>query len=194
MTERSDLANLRALGEPRIHEWAGASEPIDAGLVEWTRLAISHDQKLAVRASLSACTLVIGDYPDSSLGSGSGSDAVPTRAPRTYIYHMLSVIQRWLDDPSRENRELVRSSLDVTRELHAWQTDEDAAHFWILEAVDHTCLTVWAGERASYIIPVDFATTAGRVIACVFHAMRSAGHDEQRAADAVIDVVLKVTA
>jgi len=185
MTERSDLANLRALGEPRLHEWAGATEPIGAGLVEWTRLAISHDQRLAVRASLGACALVIGDYPDTSTGT--------PRAPRTYIYHMLSVIQRWLDDPSRENREVVRSSLDVTRELHAWQTD-DASHFWILEAVDHTCLTVWAGERASYIIPVDFATTAGRVIACVFHAMRSGGHDEQRAADAVIDVVLKVTA
>jgi hypothetical protein len=187
MTERSDLANLRALGESRIHDWAGASEPIGAGLVEWTRLAISHDQQLAVRASLGACTLVIGDYPDS--GSGAGT----TRAPRTYIYHMLSVIQRWLDAPTRENREVVRSSLDVTRELHAWQAD-DAASFWILEAVDHTCLTVWAGERASYIIPVDFATTAGRVIACVFHAMRSAGSGEQRAADAVIDVVLKVTA
>jgi hypothetical protein len=183
MTERSDLANLRALGEPRIHEWAGASEPIDAGLVEWTRLAISHDQQLAVRAALGACTLVIGDYPDEGT----------TQAPRTYIYHMLSVIQRWLDAPTRENREVVRSSLDVTRELHAWQAD-DAAHFWILEAVDHTCLTAWAGERASYIIPLDFATTAGRVIACVFHAMRSGGRDEQHAADAVIDVVLKVTA
>jgi hypothetical protein len=32
------------------------------------------------------------------------------------------------------------------------------------------------------------------VIACVFHAMRSAGQDDQRAADALIDVVLKVTA
>jgi len=191
MTERSDLANLRALGEPRLHEWAGATEPIGAGLVEWTRLAISHDQRLAVRASLGACALVIGDYPDTS--TSTGTDTGTPRAPRTYIYHMLSVIQRWLDDPSRENREVVRSSLDVTRELHAWQTD-DASHFWILEAVDHTCLTVWAGERASYIIPVDFATTAGRVIACVFHAMRSGGHDEQRAADAVIDVVLKVTA
>jgi len=53
---------------------------------------------------------------------------------------------------------------------------------------------VWAGDRASYIIPVDFATTAGRVVACVFHAMRSAGQSEQAAADAVIDVVLGVTA
>lgn len=183
MTERSDLANLRALGEPRIHDWAGASESIGAGLVEWTRLAISHDQQLAVRASLDACALVMDDYP--------GGGTAP--APRAYLEHMVAVIRRWLDAPTREHREAVRSSLDVTRELHAWQAD-DAAAFWILEAVDHACLTVWAGDRASYIIPVDFATTAGRVIACVFHAMRSAGRDEPRAAGAVIDVVLAVTA
>jgi hypothetical protein len=183
MTERSDLANLRALGESRIHDWAGASEPIEAGLVEWARLAASHDQQLAVRTALGVCALVVGDY----LGEP------PAPAPRTYVDHMMSVIQRWLDEPTRENRDVVRSSLDDSRQLHAWQTD-DSAQFWILEAVDHAGLSVWAGDRASYIIPVDFATTTGRVIACVFHAMRSSGHDEQRAADAVIDVVLKVTA
>jgi hypothetical protein len=183
MTERSDLANLRALGEPRRNEWAGATEPIGAGLVEWTRLAISHDQQLAVRASLEACALVIGVYP---------ADAT-SPAPRAYLDHMVSAIQRWLDAPSREHRDAVRSLLDDTRQLHAWQAD-DAAHAWILEAVDHAGLSVWAGERASYIIPLDFATTAGRVIACVFHAMRTGGDDEQRAADAVIDVVLRVTA
>jgi hypothetical protein len=182
MTERSDLANLRALGEPRIHDWAGASEPIGAGLVEWTRLAIAHDQALAVRASLGACALVTGAYPPSG-----------AQAPKQYIDDMLAAIGRWVEDPSKEHREIVRSSLDVHRQAHAWQT-EDAADFWILEAVDHACLTVWAGERASYIIPVDFATTAGRVVACVFHAMRSAGQREQVAADAVIDVVLQVTA
>ena len=184
MTERSDLANLRALGEPRIHEWAGAPEPIQAGLVEWTRLAISHDQRLAVRVSLEACALVIGDYPI----------AATLPAPHAYLDRMLTVIQRWVDQPTHGHREAVRSSLDVTRERHAWQADEDAPPFWILEAIDHAGLTVWAGERASYIIPLDFGTTAGRVVACVFHAMRSAGQDEQRAADAVIDVVLKVTA
>ncbi|HEY0484061.1 MAG TPA: hypothetical protein VGD37_41365 [Kofleriaceae bacterium] len=47
MTERSDLANLRALGEARVHDWAGAAEPIGAGLVEWTRRAVGHDQALA---------------------------------------------------------------------------------------------------------------------------------------------------
>ena len=107
---------------------------------------------------------------------------------------MLAAIRSWLDQPTRDLREAVRSSLDVTREYHAWQTEQDDPQLWILEAVDHTCLTVSAGERASYILPVDFATTAGRVVACVFHAMRSAGHGEQRAADAVIDVILRTTA
>lgn len=189
MTERSDLANLRSIGELRIHDWGGAREPIGAGLVEWTRLAIGHDQRLAVRAALDACALVVGDYP-----------AGATRpAPRAYVERMMAAIERWLDEPTRDNREAVRSSLDVTRERHAWQPeeegdDEDDTAFWILEAVDHGCLTVWAGERASYIVPVDFATTAGRVIACVYHAMRAAGQGEQRAANAVIDVVLRATA
>jgi hypothetical protein len=107
---------------------------------------------------------------------------------------MVTAIERWLGQPTRENLEVVRSALDFTRELHAWQTAVDEPSFWIREAVDHLCLSVWAGERASYIIPVDFATSAGRVIACVFHAMRSSGESEQRAADATIDAVLKVTA
>lgn len=183
MTERSDLANLRAIGEPRIHEWAGATEPIGAGLVEWTRLAISHDHRLAVRAALDACALVTGDYPHEG-----------ARAPRAYITDMVAAVERWLSAPTRENLEVVRSALDFTRDLHAWQTADDEPSFWIREAIDHTSLTVWAGERASYIVPVDFATSAGRVAACVFHAMRSSGQDEQRAANAVIDAVLKVTA
>lgn len=182
--ERSDLVNLRALGEPHLHDWAGAAEPVGAGLVEWTRRAVSHDQRLAVRAALEACALVSADYPA----------AAASLPPRSYVDHMLGAIGRWLEVPSRDHREAVRSSLDVTRERHAWQTDEDDPQFWILEAVDHTCLAVWASERASYILPVDFATTAGRVVACVYHAMRSGGHGERRAADAVIDVVLRVTA
>lgn len=184
MIERSDLANLRALGEPHVRDWGGAAEPIGAGLVEWTRRAVGHDQRVAVRASLDTCALVVADYPA----------AAPALAPRSYVEHMLSAIRTWLAQPARDHCEAVRSSLDVTRALHAWQTDEDDPHFWILEAVDHACLTVWAGERASYIVPVDYATSAGRVVACVFHAMRSAGHGDQRAADAVIDVILKATA
>jgi hypothetical protein len=191
MTDRSDMANLRALGESRIHEWAGASEPIGAGLVEWTRLAISHDHRLAVQAALDACALVVGDLPDQS-SDGSETETAP-RAPREYIDRIMAAIRHWLDEPSPANREAVRASLDVGRELHAWQTDDDAA-FWIREAVDHACLTVWAGERASYIVPLDFATTAGRVIACAFHAMCSSGGNPRRAADAMIDTVLRVTA
>jgi hypothetical protein len=184
MTERSDLANLRALGEPRVHDWAGAAEPIGAGLVEWTRRAVGHDQALAVRVSLDICGLVTSDYPEDPVGL----------APRVYVEHMLAVIRRWIERPTREHREAVRSSLDVTRERHAWQTEDDIPQFWTLEAVDHACLTVWAGERASYIIPVDFPTSAGRAVACAYHAMRSAGQGEQRAADAVIDIVLEATA
>jgi hypothetical protein len=183
MTERSDLANLRALGRPRVHDWAGALEPIGAGLVEWTRRAVGHDQRIAVRAALDTCALIVGGYPD----------AAENLPPRSYVDHMLTAIARWLEQPSRDHREAVRSALDVTRERHAWQTERDDPQFWTLEAVDHTSLAVWAGERASYIVPIDFATTAGRVIACVFHALRCAGHGEQRAADAVIEVVLRVT-
>lgn len=183
MTERSDLANLRALGEPRIHDWAGAAEPIGAGLVEWTRHAVGHDQRVAVRASLEACALITADYPP----------APANLPPRGYLDRMLAAIVRWVEQPTREHSEAVRSALDITRERHAWQSEDDDPQFWILEAVDHACLAVWAGERASYILPVDFATTTGRVIACVYHALRCAGRGEQRAADAVIDVVLRVT-
>jgi hypothetical protein len=183
MTERSDLRNLRSLGEPRIHEWAGATEPISAGLVEWTRLAVGHDQRLAVRTALTVCEAITP-----TLGE-------PVSA---YFEQMLAAIRAWLDDPSREHSEAVRSSLDVTRDRHAWQA-EDAdgavlAQLWAREAVDHACLTVWAGERASYIVPLDFATTAGRVVACAYHAMRLAGRDETAAANAVIDVVMTATA
>src|SRR6185436_1496095 len=101
MTERSDLANLRAIGEPRIREWAGATEPIGAGLVEWTRLAISHDQRLAVRAALDACALVTGNYPHEG-----------ARAPRAYITDMVAAVERWLSAPTREHLEVVRSALD----------------------------------------------------------------------------------
>lgn len=182
MTERSDLRNLRSLGEPRIHEWGGATEPIGAGLVEWTRLAVGHDQRLAVRTALSVCEAL------------TASLAAPASA---YVEQMLAAIRVWLDDPSREHSEAVRSSLDVTRERHAWQA-EDAdgaalAQLWAREAVDHACLTVWAGERASYIVPLDFATSAGRAVACAYHAMRLVGRDEPGAANAVIDVVMTAT-
>src|SRR5262245_63981114 len=107
MKERSDLANLRAIGEPRIHEWAGATEPIGAGLVEWTRLAVCHDNRLAVRAAHDACALVVGDYPHDG-----------ARAPRSYITAMMTAIERWVAQPTRENLEDVRSALDRPCQLH----------------------------------------------------------------------------
>src|SRR5215467_9618545 len=100
MTERSDLANLRALGEPRTHDWAGATEPISAGLIEWTRRAIGHDQRLAVRAALEACALVTADYPA----------AAADLPPRSYVDHMLGVIARWIEQPTRDHSEAVRSA------------------------------------------------------------------------------------
>jgi hypothetical protein len=184
MTDRSDLATLRTLGEPRVRDRAGAAAPIGAGLVEWHRRAVGHDQQVAVRASLEAYALVAADYPA----------AAARLPPRAYVDRMRAAIRSWIEQPSHDLREAVRSSRDVTREHHAWQTKDDDPQFWILEAVDHACLTVWAGERASYIVPVDDATTAGRVVACVFHAMRSAGHGEPHAAGAVIDVILQATA
>src|SRR4051812_28460814 len=180
--ERSNLTNLRSLGEIHQHDWAGASEPVSAGLVEWTRSAVAHDHRTAVHASLDACKLVLGHYPQTAGGS-----------PRKYIDNMVAVIQRWIDEPTRENQEAVRGALDVTRAVHAWQAPTDSVAFWILESVDHACLTVWAGERASYIVPVDFATTAGRVMACVYHALRTSGASETDAANAVIDAVLAAT-
>ena len=178
MTERSDLANLRALGEPRIHEWAGAAEPIAAGLVEWARLAISHDQQLAVHASLAACALVADRY------TGGGA----ARAERQYVDDMLAAIERWALQPSHEHREAVRSSLDVTRDVHAWQTEDDP-QFWILEAVDHASLAVWAGERSSYIVPLDYSTCAARSVACVLHAMLIEKWTEAQAIDTLTGVV-----
>src|SRR5678816_4352792 len=95
--------------------------------------------------------------------------------PRKYIDDMMELIQRWLEEPSRDNTELVRSALDVTRSAHAWQHAEDVESFWILESVDHASLAVWSGERASYIVPMDFATSAARAISCVLHAMLDGG-------------------
>jgi len=136
--ERSNLTNLRSLGEQHVHDWAGARDAIAAGLVEWTRGAVVHDHRTAVRASLAACKLILVHYPQSG-----GS-------PRKYIDNMIAVIQRWVDEPTRENQEVVRGALDYTRAVHAWATPTDSIAFWILESVDHACLTVWAGERASY--------------------------------------------
>jgi len=47
---------------------------------------------------------------------------------------MMMAIERWLAQPTRENLEVVRSALDFTRELHAWQTDEDELGFTYADA------------------------------------------------------------
>jgi hypothetical protein len=179
---KPDPEELRELGENATNvsqPWAGATDYLSRGLKVWTRQLIGSDRVVAVRAALAACSLVIDAYR-------ADQAELP---PRKYLDDMLVAIRRWLDDPSRENTELVRSSLDVTRSAHAWQREVDVAPFWILEAVDHTSLTVWSGERASYIIPMDFGTCAARAITCVLHAMLDAGQAEDQACAAIVDAV-----
>ena len=184
---RPNPDTLRDLGENVTNvanAWAGATDYLSRGLKAWTRDAISGDRTNAVQAALAACTLVAATYP-SQPGEG-----LP---PRTYIDNMLAAIRTWIADPSKENTEAVRSSLDVTREAHAWQRETDVAPFWILEAVDHASLAVWAGERSSYIVPMDFATCAARAVACVLHAMLDSGETEPNAIAAIVKAVEAVT-
>jgi hypothetical protein len=174
---------LRDLGENTTNvanAWAGARDYLSRGLKEWVKRQIGGDRKLAVKAALAACSLVASQYPE-----------VPEAGlpQKGYIDGMLAAIKRWLGDPSEKHTELVRSSLDVTREAHAWQREKDVAPFWILEAVDHASLAVWAGERSSYIVPMDYATTAARAITCVMHAMLDAGESEAHAVDVVTTAV-----
>jgi hypothetical protein len=183
---KPDAEELRELGENVTNitnAWAGATDYLSRGLKAWTRQSIGRDRQLAVRAAIAACGLVVDKY-------AADQEGLP---PRGYIEGMMGAIKRWLDDPSRENTERVRSSLDVTRSAHAWQRDTDVAPFWILEAVDHTCLAVWSGERASYIVPMDYATCAARAVACVLHAMLDAGVAETIAVERIVGAVRGVT-
>ena len=183
LPDRPDPDSLRDLGEGSTNvanAWAGADEYLSQGLVAWARRQLAADQKAAVKAALAACKLVIDKYPT------EGADA---QAPKQYIDDMLAKVQRWLDNPSNNNKEAVRSSLDTTRQLHAWQGHEASQHFWILEAVDHASLAVWAGERSSYIVPLDYSTCAARSIACVLHALLLGHMPEKQAVDALTAVV-----
>jgi hypothetical protein len=174
---------LRELGEQSTNvssPWAGATDYLHRGLKEWVRRQIGSDRRIAVAAALAACDLVVGRYSADQQG-------LP---PKSYIEHMLASIRRWLDDPSRENTERVRSSLDVTRNAHAWQREQDVAPFWILDAVDHASLAVWSGERASYIIPMDYSTCAARSITCVLHALLDVGMAEESACNVLTSSVL----
>ena len=161
--------------------WAGAKDYAARGLKVWTRREIGDDQRHAVRAALAACSLVTPAYPE---------QAAELHAPRRYVVDMVAAITRWLEEPTREHQERVRSMLDVTRDRHAWQDEHDLDHFWTLEAVDHASLAVWSGERSSYIVPLDFATSAARSVACVFHALVTGGEPKDRAVAAIVDAVL----
>lgn len=187
MITRLDPESLRELGESTTNvanAWAGATDYLSRGLKAWARQQIGRDRTVAVRAAVAACELVAPSYP------ANPGEGLPSR---TYIDSMLAVIRRWLDEPSHKNQELVRSSLDVTRQAHAWQQDKDVAPFWILEAIDHACLAVWSGERSSYIVPLDYATCAARSIACVLHALLDAGVSEDKAVEDVTGAVRSIT-
>jgi len=177
-----DPEELRELGENVTNvqsAWAGAPDYLSRGLKAWARTTIGKDRRVAVSAALAVCELAVGNYTADQQG-------LP---PKSYIDHMLASIRRWLDDPSRENTERVRSSLDVTRSAHAWQREQDVAPFWILDGVDHASLAVWSGERASYIVPMDYGTCAARAITCVLHALLDTGMDESKAVSAIVGAV-----
>jgi hypothetical protein len=182
---KPDAELLREIGENSTNvsnAWAGAADTLSRGLKHWTRQTIGTDRSLAVRAAVAACDVVIDRYAPQE----------KDLPPRSYIDFMLAAIRRWLDEPSRENTERVRSSLDVTRSAHAWQREQDVASYWILDAVDHASLAVWSGERASYIVPMDYATCAARSVACVFHALIDIGVPEQQAIEVIVGAVQSV--
>lgn len=188
MSDRPDLTALEDLGANTTNAsnaWAGAKDFLSRGLKAWTRREIGDDQRHAVRAAHAACALATPSYPDAD---------PELHAPRKYIDDMMAAIQRWVDDPTREHQDKVRSMLDVTRDRHAWQDDHDLHHFWTLEAVDHASLAVWSGERSSYIVPLDFATSAARSVACVLHALMTRGESKEQAAAQVVDAVLSARA
>ncbi|MBA3539880.1 MAG: hypothetical protein H0T79_09645 [Deltaproteobacteria bacterium] len=184
MSNRPDLADLRVLGASTTEVWAGANEPASRGLVAWAGRAIGDDRALAVRAAFAACKLVTDTYP------AAPADA----APKSYIDTMLRMVQAWLDDPTRERQEAAMKTLDITRQQHAWHGREDLPYAWILEAVDHACLTVWSGSDLSiYITPAPPRTCAARAAGCVFRALVASGTPEADAAAAVVAAVADET-
>lgn len=186
MSERLNAETLRELGQNTTNAgnmWAGARDDLSRGFKVWARQTIADDRMHAVRAAIAAIKLVAADYPPEG-----------GQAPKKYIDGMIGAIERWLQNPSHNNHETVRHALDVTRQVHAWQTPDDIPHFWILEAVDHACLAVWAGEKSSYIVPVDFAGSAARAITCVLHAMVASGMPAENATARLVDAVLRAEA
>jgi hypothetical protein len=184
MTDRPDQDELEELGANTTSAataWGGARDFLSRGLKVWTRRVMGDDQRTCVRAALAACSLVTPHYPE---------QAPQLMAPRRYIVDMVAAIQQWLDEPTREHQERVRSMLDVTRGRHAWQDEHDLDHFWTLEAIDHASLAVWSGERSSYIVPLDYATCAARSVTCVLHSLLTRGESKQKAIDLIADAVL----
>jgi hypothetical protein len=182
---------LREIGDNSTNvesAWAGAADSLAKGLKVWTRMQIGRDRTIAVRAAVAACALVVERYAAAGGNPGDSGifDALP---PRDYVDDMLAAIRRWLDEPSKDHAEAVRSMLDVTRSAHAWQRERDVASFWILEAVDHASLAVWSGAQASYIVPMDYATCAARAVACVLHAMLDLKTSEDQAVTALVGAV-----
>jgi hypothetical protein len=51
---------------------------------------------------------------------------------------------------------------------------------------------VWAGERSSYIIPLDYGTCSARSIACVLHALLTSKTAETEAVAQVVETVFNV--
>jgi hypothetical protein len=188
MNERPDPEALRELGESSTNvanSWAGAEEYLSQGLVTWTRRQVADDQRAAVTAAIMACRQVIDRYP---------TDGADAHAPKQYVDDLIAKIQRWIENPSNTNKEAVRSTLDTTRQLHAWQGHQRSSHFWTLEAVDHASLSVWAGESSSYIVPLEFAACAARAVACVLHAQLLGGVTENAAIEQLTGIVLGATA
>jgi hypothetical protein len=182
-SDRPDEAALEELGQSLTDSgraWAGAKDAVARGLCEWVRRTVVDDQRLAVRAAVAACALVVPGYP---------AQAAELHAPRRYVDDMMAAIRGWLADPTRDRQERARSMLDVTRDRHAWQDAHDLDHFWTLEAVDHASLAVWSGERSSYIVPLDYATCAARSVACVLHSLTTRGEPRDRAVAAVVAAV-----
>jgi hypothetical protein len=179
---KPDAELLREIGMNSTNvetAWGGAANDLERGLNTWTRGTIGRDRAIAVRAALMSCALVIDKYKADRPGLPS----------REYIDSMITAMRHWLDEPTKENTETVRSMLDVTRSAHAWQQDTDVESFWILDAVDHASLAVWAGERASYIVPMDYATCAARAVSCVLHAMLDSGLPEAAAVEQLVGAV-----
>jgi hypothetical protein len=58
-----------------------------------------------------------------------------------------------------------------------------------MPGIDHASIAVWAGERSSYIVPLDYGTCAARSIACVLHALLLQGTAEAQAIDMLTGVV-----